>query len=249
MGKLKGKVAIVTGAASGIGRASALAFHQEGACVVAADLEEEAGSELEKQITSAGGDCVFVRTDVSKEADVQKLIETALARHGALHVLYNNAGVGGKRRRVEETALEDFEQMVGVNLRGVFLGLKYGIPAIRSSGGGSIINTASVAAFKGFAKLGVYCATKGGVLQLTKAAALECAAEGIRINAICPGPIVTGMTRPAIEATRGNLLDLAPMGRYGQPEEVARLAVYLASDESSFSTGAAFVVDGGAMAG
>lgn len=251
MGRFDGSRVIITGAASGIGRATALLFAREGARLVLGDLNEEDGTSTEKAAREAGAEAVFLPVDVSKAADVQSVVATAVERYGGLDVMFNNAGLGGRRVSTVDFSEEEFDTMIGVNLKGVFLGLKYGIPAMLDSGGGAIVNTASVASVKGFANLAVYSASKGGVLQLTRSAALEWAEKGIRINAICPGPIETGMTRAAIERgkEKGQLIAPAPVGRYGQPEEVAELVAFLASDASSFCTGGAYMIDGGVWAG
>ncbi len=246
MGRLDNKVAIVTGAGSGIGKASAALFASEGATVIVADVtgaEERAASEI-------GGSAIAVHADVSEASDVRALVETARSRLGRLDVLFNNAGIEGEQAATADCSEENFDRVIGVNLRGVFLGLKFGIPAMLANGGGSIINMASVAGLVGFAGLPAYCASKGGVIQLTKAAALEYATRNVRINAICPGVIHTPMVdriAPTAEA-REQFAQIEPVGRMGRPEEVAALALFLASDESSFVTGSALPVDGGFLA-
>ena len=251
MGKLDGKVAIVTGAASGIGRATALLFAEEGAKVVVADWHEDDGRRVADEIAGGGGAATFVRVDVSQPEDVQAMVRAAVDTYGRLDVLFNNAGVEGEQAPTAECTLENWDRVIAVNLKGVFLGMKYGIAAMLRSGGGSIINNASVAGLVGFASIPAYSASKGGVIQLTKTAALEYAKQGVRVNAICPGVIWTPMVERFIggrEETRGALEALEPVGRFGQPEEVARLALFLACDDSSFCTGAPFVVDGGFVA-
>jgi NAD(P)-dependent dehydrogenase (short-subunit alcohol dehydrogenase family) len=250
-GRLAAKTAIVTGGASGIGKAAALAFAREGASVVVADWHEEAAAAVAREIADAGGKATAVRADVSREADVQSMIAAAVRAYGKLDVLFNNAGIEGNMGVVtSETPIEDWDRVIAVNLTGVFLGCKHAVPAMLRSGGGSIVNTASVAGLVGFAGIVPYAASKGGILQITRTVALEYAAQGIRVNCVCPGIIDTPMARRAApdEAVRQGLAVLHPMGRLGQPEEVAALALFLASDEASFITGAVIPVDGGLVA-
>jgi len=250
-GKLQDKVAVITGAASGIGRATALLFAREGARVVVADWDESGGSRIAEEIAEAGGEAVSVRTDVSQAEDVRSLINAAVEGYGRLDVLFNNAGVEGELAPTADCSLENWDSVIGINLKGVFLGMKYAIPHMVSNGGGTIINNASVAGVVGFAGLPAYCASKGGVIQLTKAAALEYAKAGIRVNAICPGVIATPMVERVLgdsEEMKKTFEALEPVGRFGTPEEVARLALFLATEDSSFCTGAPFIVDGGFVA-
>ena len=250
-GKLEDKVAVITGAASGIGRATALLFAREGARVVVADWDESGGSRIAEEIAEAGGEAVAVRTDVSQAEDVRSLINAAVEGYGRLDVLFNNAGVEGELAPTADCSLENWDSVIGINLKGVFLGMKYAIPHMVSHGGGTIINNASVAGVVGFAGLPAYCASKGGVIQLTKAAALEYAKAGIRVNAICPGVIATPMVERVIgdnKEMKKSFEALEPVGRFGTPEEVARLALFLATEDSSFCTGAPFIVDGGFVA-
>lgn len=251
MGKLSGKVAVVTGAASGIGRAAAQLFAAEGAKVVAADWDESQGEQVAEGIRASGGDTVFERVDVSQPEDVERMISTAVERYGGLDALFNNAGIEGEQAPTADCTLENWDRVIGVNLKGMFLGMKYAIPEMLKRGGGSIVNNASVAGLVGFPGRPAYCASKGGIIQLSKAAALEYAGRGIRVNVICPGVIATPMIDRAIqgaEETRKAYEAMEPMGRFGTPEEVARLALFLASDDSSFCTGAPFIVDGGLVA-
>jgi len=250
-GKLEDKVAVITGAASGIGRATALLFAREGARVVVADWDESGGSRIAEEIAEAGGEAVSVRTDVSQAEDVRSLINAAVEGYGRLDVLFNNAGVEGELAPTADCSLENWDSVIGINLKGVFLGMKYAIPHMVSHGGGTIINNASVAGVVGFAGLPAYCASKGGVIQLTKAAALEYAKAGIRVNAICPGVIATPMVERVLgdnKEMKKSFEALEPVGRFGTPEEVARLALFLATEDSSFCTGAPFIVDGGFVA-
>lgn len=247
MARLDTKVAIVTGAGSGIGRATAVRFAAEGATVVIADVT---GAEQETA-SAIGEGAIAIHTDVSNAAEVKAMVETARERFGRLDIIFNNAGIEGLQGPTAECTEENFDRVIAVNLRGVFLGMKYAIPLMLEGGGGSIINTASVAGLVGFPGIPAYCASKGGVIQLTKTAALEYATSGIRVNAICPGIIHTPMVdrligdRPRMEAA---LNASEPVGRMGSPEEIASAAVYLASDESAFVTGTTITVDGGYMA-
>jgi NAD(P)-dependent dehydrogenase (short-subunit alcohol dehydrogenase family) len=249
--QLSGKVALVTGGASGIGRATAAAFAREGASVVVADVSMEGGEETAVSIRGAGGDAVFVRTDVSQAADVETLVSEIITVYGRLDCACNNAGIEGVMAPTAECTEENWDRVIGINLKGVWLCMRRELHEMLSVGGGSIVNMSSVAGLVGFATLPAYCATKGGVIQLTKTAALEYAGAGIRVNAICPGGIRTPMVE-RIEATspemEANLLAMHPMGRLGTPEEVAEAVVWLCSDAASFVTGQALAVDGGFVA-
>ena len=250
MGKLDGKVAIVTGGASGIGRATALLFAQEGARVVAADWDETKRAGLVEEIRKQGGDCTFVKVDVASPNDVQGMVATAVETYGRLDVLFNNAGVEGEQAPTADCTLENWDRVININLKGVFLGMKYAIPKMLESGG-VIVNNASIAGLVGFQGIPAYCASKGGVIQLTKTAALEYARQNIRVNVICPGVIWTPMVERFVGGNaemRTALEAMEPVGRFGTPEEVARLALFLAGEDSSFCTGAPFVVDGGFVA-
>lgn len=251
MGKLEGRAAIVTGAASGIGRVTAMLLAEEGAAVVVTDRDEAHGQDTVREILRRGGTAFFMRTNVCKADDVGAMVRTAVDRYGRLDVLFNNAGINGEPAPTAECTLENWERVIRVNLKGVFLGMKYAIPEMLKNGRGSIINNASVMGMVGFANVPAYCASKGGVIQLTKATALEYAQQGIRVNAICPGLIWTeGMKRFVApdEEIRERLQESEPVGRFGTPEEIARMVLFLASDDSSFCTGGTYLVDGGFVA-
>jgi NAD(P)-dependent dehydrogenase (short-subunit alcohol dehydrogenase family) len=249
--RLKGKPAIVTGSATGIGKATAILFAQEGARVVVSDVDEPGGREVVNAITGAGGEAIFVLADVSRAEDVERLVDTAVRTFGCLDVMVNNAaaylGDGGLLSVPDET----WDRIIAVNLKGTYLCCKFAVAKMVESGGGSIVNLSTVNALMGLS-LTAYTASKGGVQALTRLLAVEFAPKGIRINSICPGTIMTENSI-AIYAKRPELVEritkMHPMGRLGKPADVAECAVYLASDESSFVTGAAFVVDGGLTAG
>lgn len=242
---LKGKVAIVTGGASGIGRATAVLFAREGAKVVIADYNPKGGQETLGMIKEEGGEAIFIETDVSKPEDVEGMVEETIKVYGRLDILFNNAGIA-ETAKVTEASLDHWERVLAINLRGVFLGCKYAIPRMIENGGGSIINTASIAAEVGFNETAAYVASKHGVVGLTKTIALDYAADGIRANTVCPGVIRTPMVMDGLdEAARGYVVSLHPLGRMGEPEEVAEAVLFLASERSSFITGTCLFVDGG----
>jgi len=249
--KLQDKVAVITGAGSGIGQATALLFAEEGAKVVVADYSVEGGEETVKLVKEKSGEAIFVAVDVSRAADVQKMIKTAIDKYGRLDILHNNAGIIGPLGPTENVSEADWDRVLSVNLKGVFLGSKYAIPHMLKQGGGVIINTASIAGLVGLTNIPAYCASKGGVVSLTKAIALEYARKNIRVNCICPGAIKTPMlyrvTGAQLEAEKLPCED-QPIGRCGEPEEIARAALYLACEQSSFVTGTALIVDGGLTA-
>ncbi len=253
MGRLEKKVAVITGGASGIGAATVKRFCAEGAAVVIADLNEAGGRELVDAVAAAGGRATFQRTDVTAEADVRGAIERAVSTYGRLDAVFNNAGLGGAIGPLEETSVEDWDRTQAVLLRGVFLGIKHAIPHLKAGGGGSIISTASVAGLRGGAGPHAYSAAKAGVINLTRTAALELGPHHIRVNCICPGgintPLLTSRFPGGAEALAPLMAILQPVPRPGYPEDIAAMALFLASDESSFVSGAAMVVDGGFTAG
>lgn len=251
--RLNQKVSLITGAGSGIGRAIAQRFAQEGAQVIAVDRNSTTVQDTQVSIEQAGGRCLSLAVDVSDERQVKEAIAHTVETFGRLDVLHNNAGISSVKSIVETTA-EELEQMLGVNLKGVFFGCKSAIPYMLSQGGGVIINTASELAIVGQPLMSAYCATKGGVLALTRALALEWAAHGIRINALCPGPVDTQMLQAEFQASSDPtqeweaVIKTIPSGRLGRPDEIANVALFLASEEASFVQGAAIVADGGKTA-
>jgi NAD(P)-dependent dehydrogenase (short-subunit alcohol dehydrogenase family) len=252
MARLDKKVALVTGAGSGIGRQAALLFAREGARVVVVDVQDPAGEAVAGEIAAAGGEAVYVRADVSRAADAEAMVRAAEERFGRLDVLFNNAGISHpKDDDAVSTEEEVWDLTMNVNRKGVFLGCKHGIPALRRAGGGSIINTASFVALLGAATPQLaYTASKGGVLAMTRELATVHARESIRVNALCPGPLRTPLLMQYLdtEEKRQRRLVHIPMGRFGEAHEIAQAALFLASDDSSFVTGATFLVDGGITA-
>ncbi len=247
--RLKDKIALITGASSGIGRETSILFAKEGAKVVVVDINDVGGDETIKMIKDFGGDAIYIHADVSKSRDCENMINVAEKNYGALHILFNNAGIMLSQDDDAVNTPEDvWELTMAVNLKGVFLGCKYGIPALRRAGGGSIINTASFVAILGSATPQIaYTASKGGVLAMTRELAIVHARENIRINALCPGPLHTDLLMKFLntdEKKKRRLVHI-PMGRFGLAKEMAYAALYLASDESSYVTGAEFIVDGG----
>lgn len=253
--RFENKVIIVTGAGKGIGAATAKAFAAEGGHVAVADVDIAAGQHTVKQIHDAGGQAIFVQCDVSKSADVQRLIAETVRAFGGIDVLYNNAGVA-RYGTVDEMSEDDWDWVLDINLKGTFLTCKYAIPELRKRGGGAIVNTASVQAFATQRTVAAYAASKGGVLSFTKTVALDHAKDNIRCNCIAPGSIHTPMLDDSAhtfspdnpEAAIAGWGKLHPIGRVGKPEEVAQLVLFLSSEDSSFCTGACYEVDGGLLA-
>jgi NAD(P)-dependent dehydrogenase (short-subunit alcohol dehydrogenase family) len=244
--RLKNKVAIVTGAASGIGRAIAQVFAQERARVIVADINDEGGQETVQLIKARDGEALFLHCDVSVSADVKRMVESAIHSFGGLNILVNNAAYLKDFKTAVDTAEEEWDLSIDVTLKGVFLCSKSAIPEMIKAGAGSIINIASVGGLVGFASYAAYCSAKGGVIQLTKSLAIDYGRHNIRVNAICPGPIDTPTTPEAQdEKLHQWQRDMTVLGRTASPEEVAYPALFLASDESSFVTGSILVVDGG----
>ncbi len=250
-GRLENKVALVTGGSSGIGRASALAFAREGARVVVADVMVDAGEETVGMIKKAGGDAIFVKADVTKAGEVEAMVTKAAEAYGRLDYAYNNAGIEGAQALIADATEENWDRVIAINLKGVWLSMKYEIPQMLKQGGGAIVNTASVAGLVGFPNMAAYVASKHGVAGLSKTAALEYAKSGVRVNAVCPGVIRT----PMVERVIGNdpevekdMTAMEPIGRLGTPEEIAEAVVWLCSDAASFVTGHTMTVDGGLVA-
>lgn len=252
MMRLQNKVALITGASSGIGRETALLFAQEGAAIIAADVNDKGGHETVEMVTQQGGRVTYIHADVSQAQDCRQMIQHAEETFGQLNILFNNAGIMHSQ---DDDAINTDESIwdltMAINVKGIFLGCKYGIPALRRANGGSIINTASFVALVGAATPQLaYTASKGAVLAMTRELAVIHARENIRVNALCPGPLRTELLMNFLdtEAKKQRRLVHIPMGRFGEAKEMAQAALYLASDESSFMTGAEFVVDGGITA-
>lgn len=247
---LKGKVAIVTGASSGIGKSIVQLYAREGAAVVLSDVNKDAGEKVVAEIRAAGGQATFVAGNVAEAADCKRTVDTALERYDRLDIACNNAGIGGETQPTADISLEGWQKVIAINLSGVFYGMKYQIPAMLKSGGGSIVNIASILGQVGFANSSGYVAAKHGVVGLSKNAALEYAPKNVRVNSVGPGFIHTPLVKALEEDKKANemLISLHPMGRLGNPEEVAELVLWLSSEKSSFVTGAYYAVDGGYLA-
>lgn len=251
--KLQDRVAVITGGGSGIGRASANLFSREGAAVIVSDVDRSGGEETVAAIRSLGANAVFVPCDVSQERDVENLIQTAMKRFGRLDILFNNAGIGVTAFITEHT-VEDWDRVVNVDMKGVFLGIKHASKVMIDNGGGVIVNTASIAGVEGAMLRAAYASAKAGVISMTRSLALELSSFNIRVNCICPGVIDTPLFRKAMEAMPFDDLHAfiqkqIPLGRFGTPEEVAKVALFLASDDSAYVTGVSLLVDGGMGAG
>jgi len=248
--RLKDKVTIITGAGSGMGRVAAELFAAQGSRIVVAEYSEAAGAETVDRVRAAGGEASFIRADVSNEADAKAMVDHAVATYGRLDCLYNNAGIMPEAdHSVTDTDVATWDSVMAVNVRGVFLGCKYAIPAMIAGGGGSIINIASFVAILGCSvPQDAYTASKGAILALTRSLAVQFGPKGIRTNAICPGPVETPLLMDWLlkdEDAKNLRLARNPTGRFGKPEEIVHMAVYLASDESRWTNGASLVVDGG----
>jgi NAD(P)-dependent dehydrogenase (short-subunit alcohol dehydrogenase family) len=262
MGQVDGKIALVTGGASGIGAACVETLAREGASVVISDIDEVRGQGLAQELTAAGHQAIFLKHDVTEEAGWQQVVGEIERRHGRLDVLVSNAGIGIMCTSIVEMSLADWRRQSAINLDGVFLSVKYCLPLMRKSGGGSIVMTSSIAGLRGSATLAGYCATKGGVRLFAKAIAMECASrgDGVRVNSVHPGiidtPIWTKLTASQTASGRNAPLDVeeygrrgAPLGRVGKPQDIANGVLFLASDASNYITGAELVIDGGITGG
>lgn len=250
-GMLEGNVAIITGASSGIGRAAASVFARYGAKVVLADINEKDGEAAAGRVREEGGDALFVATDVSRASDVEALVARTVERYGRLDCAFNNAGIDGTIGTIAECTEENWDRTLAVNLKGVFLCMKYEIQAMLKQGGGAIVNTASVAGLVGLASIPAYVVSKHGVVGLTKAAALEWSQRGIRVNALCPGAIRTPLLESAFQQgvlSEAGMIAAHPIGRLGSTDEVAEAAAWLCSEKASFVTGLAMPTDGGYVA-
>jgi NAD(P)-dependent dehydrogenase (short-subunit alcohol dehydrogenase family) len=249
--KFSGQVAVVTGAAAGIGRATAQAFAAEGLKVVVSDVDVGGGESTVGLIREAGGEATFVRCDVSKEADVQALMTSVVLTYGRLDYAFNNAGIEIEKGKLNEGTEAEFDAIMGVNVKGVWLCMKYQLPLLLAQGGGAIVNTASVAGLGAAPKMSIYSASKHAVIGLTKSAAIEFAKKKIRVNAICPAVIDTAMFRRAYEADpkKGEFVaGMHPVGRIGKVEEISAAVLYLCCDAAAFTTGQALAIDGGLTA-
>ncbi|CAN5411023.1 SDR family NAD(P)-dependent oxidoreductase [soil metagenome] len=243
---IEDKVAIVTGSGSGIGKAIATVLAMEGAKVVVSDIDESGGNDTVKVINDMGGTAFFISSDTSKPSDQQSLVDQTVKYYGGLHIACNNAGIGGPTLPVGEYPIEGWDKVISINLSGVFYGMRYQLPAMMKSGGGSIVNIASILGLVGFELSSAYVAAKHGVIGLTQNAAIEYAAKNIRVNAICPGFINTPLLGKNLDSAMiDSLIALHPIGRLGKAEEVAELALWLCSSKASFVTGSYYTIDGG----
>lgn len=249
---LEGKIALITGCGSGIGRATAINFAREGAIVTGADVNREGGEATIKTIRDGGGKAEFVLADMTDATQVQNLIAGIVKAHGRLDCAYNNAGIEGEVAELHESSERNYDRIMAINAKGVWLCLKYEIQQMRKQGSGAIVNTASVAGLAGFANLGIYVASKHAVVGMTKSAAIECAQSGIRVNAVCPGPVDTPMMERIAHNEgapgRNEFEAIVPMRRYARPEEIASTVTWLCSSQASYVTGVTMPVDGGLFA-
>ena len=246
--KLANKVAIITGAGSGMGKTAAKLFAAEGAKIAAADITEGPVKETVAEIIKAGGEALAIRADVSKAPDVKRMVDEAIAKFGTLDIIYNNAGIEGDSAFLSNMTEEQFDRVIAINLRGVFLGMKFALPHMMKARSGSIINTASIAALVAIKGSTAYAAAKAGVIAMTRVAALEYGRYNIRVNAICPGAIETPMAervRAGVAPNPAAIKRISLLERMARPEEIAKVALFLASDDASFATGAPFIIDGG----
>lgn len=251
-GELEGKVALITGGTSGIGRDATVLFAKSGAKVVTAGRRDTEGNETIAMVRAAGGEGIFVKTDVAKTADVQALVKKTVEKYGRLDVAFNNAGIEGNWLPIVDQPEADWDSVININLKGTWLCLKYEVQQmLKQGGGGAIVNMASVAGWIGAPGAGTYCASKHGVIGLTKSAALEYAKQDIRVNAVCPAVIETPMAERAFNSPeiKQFMLGLHPIGRFGQPMEIAEAVVWMCSDRASFMTGQSLILDGGMLAG
>ena len=245
MRSFQNKVVIITGAGSGIGKAAALAFAQEGAKVIVSDIDEDGGHKTVVAIKNCAGEGTFIRCDVSKESEVKNLIDQTIQKYGRLDCAYNNAGIEEHSTSITTCAEEKWNRIINTNLKGVWLCMKYEIPAMLKSGGGSIVNCSSIAGLVGFPNMPAYVASKHGVIGLTETASLEYAKQNVRINAVCPGPILTPMLERLTKEQENELTEKDPMGRVGKPEEIADSVLWLCSEKASYITGQSMAIDGG----
>ena len=249
MKTLENKVAIITGAGSGIGKSTALLFAQEGAKVVVTDINEEHGNSVVKEIEANGGDAIFIKADTSKAEDSEMTVKKTIEKFGQLDIAVNNAGISGPTEPIGEYSIKAWDKVISINLSGVFYGMRYQIPEMQKAGKGSIINVASILGQVGFANSSAYAAAKHGVVGLTKTAGLEYGKSGVRVNAVGPAFIETPLVKDSLsEDAYNSLAEMHSMGRLGQPNEVAELFLWLASDKASFATGAYYPIDGGYLA-
>ncbi|QED37979.1 glucose 1-dehydrogenase [Antarcticibacterium arcticum] len=248
MMELEGKVALITGAGSGIGEGTAILFAKEGAKLVLSDINEEAGNKVLVEIKENGGEAVFIKADTSVAEDSEKSVEVALKTFGRLDIAVNNAGIGGAMAPVGEYGIDDWDKVIAINLSGVFYGMRYQIPAMLKNVSGSIINVASILGNVGLAKSAAYVAAKHGVVGLTKSAAIEYSSKGIRVNSVGPGFIKTPLLEQLEKEQLDQIIALHPIGRLGEVNEVAQLFLWLASERSSFATGTYYPIDGGYLA-